>query len=279
MAGWNDLPTELTALILQDLVLQKDVVNALVVCHRFRALLEPTLYKKVSISKPNYEYDCGDENGTETPPLTSLVRTIAARPELGLLVQSLALGSLGDSEAADGISEVEICNTDYNGRHREEMLSSWGERASDLSIVLSAASQKGLPNGLVLKRGRGKIVFLLHCLPNLSSLSFDCTHGLATIAYAALGRFKGGVPVGLQTVKSLTLSYDDTEMGFRTEDVVPFLALPALSEILVWSFAGEEWEEFFPEVESSPIEDEVDSADKVRSTTARDAILSEARLF
>lgn len=137
-------------------------------------------------------------------------------------------------------------------------MASWGDRAADLNVVLAAATQKGLPNTLVLRRGRGKIIFLLHCFANLSTLSVECIDGLSTIALDALGGFRGGVPVAVQSIKNLVLSFDKTEGGFRTVDIVPFFALPALTEILVWSFKGEEWEEdFFPEVNHWLDEDEV----------------------
>lgn len=76
-----------------------------------RVILEPTLNKTISIPKPSYEYECSVEDAAERPQLFSLARTIAARPQLGLLVQSLNLGTLGGQELEEYMSEVEMRNT------------------------------------------------------------------------------------------------------------------------------------------------------------------------
>lgn len=276
MASWNDLPTELVILILERLTLTRDIVNALPVCHLFRTLLEPNLYKAVDISK--------SDDDDVSPSVMLLLRTVVARPDLGLLVRSLSFGSLGESEGEyeEGISEVYACSVKHNDGSTEPLWRSLGGEPDDLGSLLSALAQKGLPNGVILSGSRGQIIFLLHYTPNLASLSFTCATGVATIALAALGCFVGGVPIGLQSITRIVLNYDDTEMGFSTEDVVPFLSLPALSELYVWSFAGEEWGNRFPD---SDVEGQGDTEDKVRRllsaedpTTSRLQCLTRMRL-
>lgn len=101
-------------------------------------------------------------------------------------------------------------------------------------MLVTAAEAKGLAAGLIL-RGQwgGRTVLLLRYLTDLQSVYFSALNAVRPVADAALGRLKGGVPIGLLVVQRLHLDLDSR--GEKVRDIyrdlqtyLPFMALPSL---------------------------------------------------
>lgn len=228
MAKWQDLPTELILLILQNLDSTRDPNSVSLVSRQSRALIEPQLYSDVTIvpNIPHFREDDtieDDFSGEQrTRSFRRFVRTIVGRPSLGSHVKKLELASWERrvNYDYDYTDDVVRCHLKIPDEDHEEALHAAGARfdamRDDLRTIAIAAVEKGLPNGLVLAAGtRGLAIVLLHYVPDLRELSITSRDEIETVALTCLGYFDGGVPAGLLSISTLNMVYDvydDTEV-------------------------------------------------------------------
>lgn len=257
MAGWRDIPNELTSQILCTLASEytgrtHELAKLMRVCHRFHAVLESIVYASPQISvrrrRPGvFRYD--EELQGDYVLLRYFARSIVSRPSLGLLVKDLSVRSGRGIMLREDV-QIKNCNAVVDDESLIPALESFSVPArDDVRLLASAAAQKGLPNGLILEgRFPGLLIFLLHYLPSLTSLSVVCSDEISVVTSAALGRVQGGVPIGLRSIKCLDLQYNDEvhrKYGLSAETVIPFMTLPALTKLSCYRLSGEYgWELF-----------------------------------
>ncbi|KAF8307538.1 hypothetical protein DL93DRAFT_2232167 [Clavulina sp. PMI_390] len=259
MAVWANLPPELTTQVLHELEpsrtktpdelrlakrlnrVDQDLLSCTYVSHQFRAIVEPLLYRKVHIPVL-----WNTKQGKD--PFRSLrqfTRALVLRPELVNHVREIDTESLDaeyDDEGNNIGAFIMNCNVVYEKEQVDEYLSATSEAArGDLEHILPAVGNMGLDNGLLIHGGtNGLLIILFHLLSKLQKLEITARSELEFIARSCFGVFHGGVPTGLKSVSEVLLSYEDTEYGFGTTAVVPFMALPGLNTLIIAAFAAED---------------------------------------
>ncbi|KAF8302586.1 hypothetical protein DL93DRAFT_493798 [Clavulina sp. PMI_390] len=257
MAIWANLPPELATHILRELEpsrktpderraarmhsrVDQDLLSCTYVSHQFRAIIEPLLYCSIDLPV------LWDSKQGHDPFQTrrQFTRALALRPELGNYVYDLNITSLDNGYQSKGDTKdfIAACNTVYDEDQVEELLTVASEVASsDLRSILLALKPLGLNNGLVLQGGtNGLLIILFHLLPKLRTLGITAWSEPEFVAHSYFGAFTGGVPAGLKSVSWVSLSYGDTENGFGTAVVAPFIALPSIEALIIGSFAAED---------------------------------------
>lgn len=234
------LPAELICLILEAITTKADLAQASLVCHLFRRVIQPALYRHVGISMG--ESDADKESRAPTQ-LLQFARSIANDPRLGEHIRSIHIQSLPYDDYGD-LNEDSECNKHFDNEAYDaalEDITGSEEEKADYRFVIKAASTLGLPNGLILKSPcQGIYLFVFQSSPNLDSLSITSVNSLSEFSATSLGLRRGGIPSGFQNLRTVGLVYDDTELGFSTASVIPFMALPSIERLTVWAFAGEE---------------------------------------
>lgn len=230
MAIWKDIPTEIVLYILRHLLLY-DTHSISLVSHQLRSYAEPLLYRSVELNAS----DVGPNNCHGEDPhvyVRRFTRTIVNRPKLGAHVRDLKLMRVWDVvEDYDAMEDCTNCSTSIDvsgeGEEHEALVEATAELArvgvddyalanvqQDLRTIVRATEAKGLPNGLLFKGGyRGMAIVLLHHLPSLKKLEMTGLRDLETIALSCFGLVEGSVPVGLLSLKELTMIYDDQEVS------------------------------------------------------------------
>lgn len=247
MAVWSDLPTEMTSEILHHLGDERDIVDAMLVCDRFRAILEPILYDEVTLYWRDVPECCSEPErllGWECGQLRLFLRTILSRPKLGGRVHTLHIDAVSNSGGPErDMTAPAALRCDLCAMQVDPPRSGSYEVGDSDGTISAAATQRGIP--IVLVHGApGLMVLLLHHLSQLSSLSvYWCNKAVATLASAAAGHLKGGIPAGLQSLKCLNLLHDrdlEDACGFTISTVANFMTLPALSDFTVRGFGDYE---------------------------------------
>lgn len=265
MAGWTDLPNELTYDILHifasDCAItssNRDLLSAVLICRHFHAILESMVYASPQI--PN-SGETNSYHDVPYAPLRRFVRTMISRPDLALLVKEIlvhcdhdAYGALEHTWRRDRLVDaIEGCCQQLDAYEADAYIASLPDAPKhDMPLLVSAAAQKGLPNGLLLNGGcPGLIILLLHHLPSLASFSAKVTLDIAIVGLAALGVLPGGIPAGLRSTTAVNLecvSWPGTGtiyVGYIT----PFWNLPSLTKFTCrgayaheippnWAFVG-----------------------------------------
>lgn len=274
MADWNDLPNELTTIILRFFAFAKeglnrrDAVSVMLVSYRFRSIMEPLAYASVHLS-------CSRRRGLKRDiPYARLLlftRTIISRPCLGSLVKDLFIRCDGKpSRTLEEVIEegVRECNDHVSDEEAGTILAALPDAwRDDMNILASAAVQKGFASGLVLRGGcPGLLILLLHLLPSLVSFSADCTHEFAAVTFAACGYVQGGIPAGLRSITSINISL---ALSYKTDAtlnvVLPFMFLPSVTEVSCHQVVGCGESDLF--LVSPIVSSADDSGDQVRTTT------------
>lgn len=258
MAGWQDLPNELTSYILKIFASGvplhhrelEELVNVLLVCRRFRAIMEPIIYATPNVRSDSF--DGSYETGIHLD-IGCFLRTIILRPDLGRLVKAVSIGLRDVDVYSCTYEEVtKRCSNQLDIEESEAIIQSLpSAERDDTRLLAHAATEAGLSNALVLQGGYpGLVILLLHHVPSLKFLSISGGHEMRIIASAALGCVRGGVPIGLQSINSLRLSYNDWKYGLDAVDALPFMTLPSLTNFTTYQFEGDGGWDMFSETKA-----------------------------
>ncbi|KAF8309991.1 hypothetical protein DL93DRAFT_2099672 [Clavulina sp. PMI_390] len=256
MAVWADLPSELATNVLHELdpvryktaqelwvakVLHRvdqTLLSCTYVSHQFRAIIEPLLYRQLVLSAARDETD-GQYTSRN---LQQFTRALVLRPELANHVRELDISSLDGvyGKNRDIAALVTQCNISYDEERVHDAFSAASKAArDDLLDISSALAGLGLSNGILLHGGgNGVLIVLLHLLPRLQKLEITARSQLEFVARSSLAAFTGGIPLGLKLCSKLMINYDDTMYGYRAAAVVPFLALPSITELRIGALAA-----------------------------------------
>lgn len=95
----TDLPTEILSRIITYLPHDAKLAHTMLVCCRFRDIVEPILYRSITLQSSLSSADCIDHTGGAV----NILRTLSSRPELACYVTTLASGRslLRDSDYAN----------------------------------------------------------------------------------------------------------------------------------------------------------------------------------
>ena len=227
MAKRHDLPSELIHEVLCYLN-RPQILRVCFVSRFFLAIAEPLLYRNPVLACPYYS-----EPGFFK--LRGFARQIISRPRFAPMVRKLNIASCElESDAARSPSPSlfnEHC--DAADVDRLYAIQTDVER-EDLKVAMAAMAEEGIPNALVIEGGwMGEVVALLHHLPQLLSLSISGLTSFRLLAYAAMGKLVGGVPIGLRTISYLHLT-DRIDPYL----VVPFMHLSNLTTFSIYPFGG-----------------------------------------
>lgn len=204
MALLKNLPAELVIAI-AGLTRRKDILHLASTCHQLHQILDSQLFRSIDIT-------VGPQPKCKEHSFRRLVHSVVSRPIIGTYVRTMNL----------------IFNPNCGPFHEDELyplsrdmnlsvpvktlweLYGWSpskEERKEMQVLLKACKQKNMASGLLaVGRSWGELILLLHYLPGLRDLHMNTNSFVSIVGFAALGKLKGGVPAGLGSLQSLTLT-------------------------------------------------------------------------
>lgn len=227
----RSLPIEILAEILSFL---DDPSVITLACHLFHDISLPMLYRCVDLSIET------SDKGSELR-LQLFLRSLLRNAQLRSLVRELKIGQCNQHII---FTKPSIHAAVAPGRALEnDFLQAISAGAEDSSVVFPQIELPITPLRRALISYSAELLKVLGLLPLLQKIDWpEAGFLIDSFTFAALGMTTGGIPLGLQSVNSLSLKWtENTDIGyisFEGHNIVPLFHLPALRCLSVENWVG-----------------------------------------